>query len=956
MSPSSRRTFGGNTQNSKGDSPTGSLTSEDKRRYPGVHSFGDNAVHRLLFRGRDQDKYDLLQLVLAERLVVLFARSGLGKSSLIAAGLMQPLRDRGFFPMILRVGAADDPVSSVYQGIKIACAQAIENGQIEKTEPQLPADWNRTSFWHFFKSFYIWPNNQDQPLEPVIIIDQFEELFTIVSEEPRKHFIRQLADLVRGTRPTRASQLPDAEFGDRPPQVKVLLSMREDFLAHLQEMAEYLPAILETRLRLAALRREDARRAIVEPAAFVSDVLDTPPFAWSDDAIQHALDFLCRRISISGQAEVGNEVEPFQLQLICHHVEDLVRERSLTTVSDSDLGGEKELRGILTHFYQDTIDKLCSQFRGFRLRHRLERLCEHGLITSKGRRLLREETTIHESDHVSPDVLAAMVESRLIRKEPRVADNYYELAHDTLIEPILASRHVHERQTTRLVIGTGGGVLAVVLVAVASLVWDLVAEPRRELALRLAQHGNVWRQLGNEQLSGVFHNEAVRLDDGAVQVRDSKSTAGAYYRTRADDAILRADAFLAEFPDVRNIDEDERSEVLTTRDDLLALLIEVAERLAARGDTADAVKLFEKGRELARKYQALSQGAHTVRDRSEDEITTAQLHVANLLAEAAYAEEANALYRDVAEVSVTSWNTLCWSGGLFLSDPSVVVDACDRAVPLTDSRTESDTSTAGGNRDSRGVVKARTGDLATAMGDFQAYLAWAPTARRSEEEMARRRNWVQMLARGTNPFDDGELQQLGSEERYMLMHARDQLLRNSLPRDFVEASLADLLLSWTRTPAVLDQLAQNRALCDVGSQESRDRCDQRWTEGVLPGMTELESNGCSSTLRSLQAGMPALAEIFVTDASGRIACLSNKTSDYYQADEGWWEEGKSARGFTYEYDTSAVKSSASVYLPVHDRQEFLGVTKAVFDLEKLAQRPEEELRVRGLLPWLRPSP
>jgi hypothetical protein len=80
------------------------------------------------------------------------------------------------------------------------------------------------------------------------------------------------------------------------------------------------------------------------------------------------------------------------------------------------------------------------------------------------------------------------------------------------------------------------------------------------------------------------------------------------------------------------------------------------------------------------------------------------------------------------------------------------------------------------------------------------------------------------------------------------------------------------------------------------------------------------------------------------------------TSDYYQKDEGWWLEGMSVRGFMYEYDESVGASSASVYVPVQDRGQFLGVMKAVFDLEGLAQRPEEGTRARGLLPWLWPSP
>ena len=47
-------------------------------RYPGVRPFGDGEIQRRLFRGREDEKYELLQLILAERLVLVYARSGIG--------------------------------------------------------------------------------------------------------------------------------------------------------------------------------------------------------------------------------------------------------------------------------------------------------------------------------------------------------------------------------------------------------------------------------------------------------------------------------------------------------------------------------------------------------------------------------------------------------------------------------------------------------------------------------------------------------------------------------------------------------------------------------------------------------------------------------------------------------------------------------------------------------------
>ncbi|MCP4897003.1 MAG: hypothetical protein GY906_08510, partial [bacterium] len=113
----------------------------------------------------------------------------------------------------------------------------------------------------------------------------------------------------------------------------------EDFLANLEELADRIPAILKARFRLNPLPREQARSAIVEPAELKDEDLSTPAFSWSADAQDNVLDFLCERQTGDGKTEMGDDVEPFQLQLVCQHVEDTVREQNLDTVTVSDLGG-----------------------------------------------------------------------------------------------------------------------------------------------------------------------------------------------------------------------------------------------------------------------------------------------------------------------------------------------------------------------------------------------------------------------------------------------------------------------------------------------------------------------------------------------------------------------------------------------------------------------------------------
>jgi hypothetical protein len=409
-----------------------------------VQPFRDDEIQRRLFRGREEEKYELLQLVIAERLVLLFARSGIGKSSLINADLLEPLRDQGYFPMVVRIsGPPGSPLDCLYDGIKAAVEKTAEHRQIEYEPPE--SEWNKASLWHFFKTFELWKN--DRLLSPVLIIDQFEELFTLHGVAQRKQFIHELADLVRGTRPRGELVNIGPKLSDAPPDAKVVLSLREDFYANLEELRDRIPSIYKAPFRLKPLSRRQARCAIIEPAKLEDERFATPPFSWSDEALEKVLDFLSEQRLGEGKTTIGKEVEPFQLQLICQHVEQTVRKRKLEIVTSEDLGGAEALKAILSNFYEETLRKICHRFpQEHGLREKLEQLCEYGFITAKGRRLLREESTIKHDDGVNPEILREMVELRLLRKEPRVGDNYYELTHDTLIEPIQLSRQAREKR------------------------------------------------------------------------------------------------------------------------------------------------------------------------------------------------------------------------------------------------------------------------------------------------------------------------------------------------------------------------------------------------------------------------------------------------------------------------------------------------------------------------------
>jgi tetratricopeptide (TPR) repeat protein len=120
-------------------------------------------------------------------------------------------------------------------------------------------------------------------------------------------------------------------------------------------------------------------------------------------------------------------------------------------------------------------------------------------------------------------------------------------------------------------------------------------------------------------------------------------------------------------------------------------------------------------------------------------------------------EAAQADYRQAIEVDPdydSAYNNLCWFGGL-LGHAEEVLDACDTAVELDPKD--------GAYYDSRGLVRALTGDYAGAVEDFQRYLSWAEAEEEDTEEIARREAWIAALEAGDNPFDAATLEALLAE-------------------------------------------------------------------------------------------------------------------------------------------------------------------------------------------------
>ena len=186
-------------------------TEPDKLPSPYVGPRPFERQHQNVFFGRDREMSELLSLVTAHRVLLVYAQSGAGKTSLINAGLIPCLEKEGFevWPVARVQGLISRPLTldDIANPFVYNALMSWVDG---KTDPrQLSA----VTLADFFSARPHQLDRLGRPLPRVVIFDQFEEIFTFYPErwKDREVFFRQVADALEGS-PTllRKSDICDA--------------------------------------------------------------------------------------------------------------------------------------------------------------------------------------------------------------------------------------------------------------------------------------------------------------------------------------------------------------------------------------------------------------------------------------------------------------------------------------------------------------------------------------------------------------------------------------------------------------------------------------------------------------------------------------------------------------------------------------------------------------------------
>jgi hypothetical protein len=364
--------------------------------YVGPRTFTEE--ERRLFFGRDREVEDLIHLLLAERIVLLHSPSGAGKSSLLQAGLIPQLKELGFLTKgPLRVND---------------CAN------------------------------FPWENFSKEPRGEVIIFDQFEETITVdpINVDAKKRFFQQLGRALHSK------------------ERWAVFAIREDYLAALDPYLNFIPTRLSNTFRLNLLGEKGAKDAICLPA-------ENAGIPFSKEAADALFDDL-RTIQIQlpdggKDSAKGEFVEPVQLQVVCSRIwsdlPDDAREIGLGNIRIKKDGGKtdatnkdaankdqaskddpfSEVDRALADYYSVTVREVAkiSEAVTKNITERdLRDWFEQHLITRQGIR-----SQVLRSEGLGEQISDGLIKAHVVRPETRSNRDFLELAHDRLIQPVLAS-------------------------------------------------------------------------------------------------------------------------------------------------------------------------------------------------------------------------------------------------------------------------------------------------------------------------------------------------------------------------------------------------------------------------------------------------------------------------------------------------------------------------------------
>ena len=375
--------------------------------YRGLAAFGESSLDGLLFFGRERETEVTTANLLASRLTVLYGPSGVGKSSLLRAGVARRLRELGErraigrgpdLACIVFASWAHDPVERLAEAIEETVRPLVHPTAIGPPAGASLADVAEH-----------WSGVLDGDL--CIVLDQLEEYFVYHAHDA---FLDQLPELVL-----------------RPGlRANVLLSLRDDELARLGVLRGRMPNVYANARVLERLDRDSARAAILGPLERRNELDE------ADERVDIEPELVEAVLDETSLREQPLRVEAPYLQLVMQRVWEaelsagspLLRLETLRELGGAEAIVQEHLDRALSALSPDEQAAAALMF-------------EH-LVTPSGTKIAHRGRDLAAFAHVDPgtgrQVLDSLGHERILRPlDDADEDGRYEIFHDVLAQAVL---------------------------------------------------------------------------------------------------------------------------------------------------------------------------------------------------------------------------------------------------------------------------------------------------------------------------------------------------------------------------------------------------------------------------------------------------------------------------------------------------------------------------------------
>ncbi|WP_372757458.1 ATP-binding protein [Mariniflexile sp.] len=396
------------------------------KKYPFKFLDSYQREDRGIFFGRDEEINALYEMVFQSSVILIYGASGTGKTSLINCGLAGKFQPHDWLALMIRRG------NNINKSLEKALIDAGGNSQ----EAVVGVDWfnewsddsekDKTDLSPICKSINAVYQKSFRPI--YLIFDQFEELFILGTIAEQEIFIETVQDILQSKQP-----------------VKLIFSIREEYLGHLSRFERGVPQLLRKKIRIEPMNLEKVKQVIIGATEYIDSNISIKS-GESDIVAEGIFD------KIKGGEKSLTIQLPFLQVFLDKFYLKITNDESRRTEAEfnvSTLNDMGEIGDVLIDFLEGQVTDISNKLKAMYpvLTPEIIWKILSPFSTLEGTKdPIKKQDLYERLPNFDRALIDAVVENFINSRILRYNENneMFEIAHDALAKPIAEKRSVEE--------------------------------------------------------------------------------------------------------------------------------------------------------------------------------------------------------------------------------------------------------------------------------------------------------------------------------------------------------------------------------------------------------------------------------------------------------------------------------------------------------------------------------